>query len=67
NFYFYYVGKAAAYIAIEVVLTIVIGLLTGPAGAAARIATVTAKFTMGVKKVGAVSHAEQALKTFTST
>ncbi|ENK1255130.1 DUF4150 domain-containing protein [Vibrio vulnificus] len=67
NFYFYYVGKAAAYIAIEVVLTIVIGLLTGPAGAAARIATVTAKFTMGVKKVGAVSHAAQALKTFTST
>lgn len=67
NFYFYYVGKAAAYIAIEIVLTIVIGLLTGPAGAAARIAAVTAKFGMGVKKVGTASHAAQALKGFTNT
>ena len=60
-------GKAAAYIAIEVVLTIVIGLFTGPAVAAARIASVTAKFTTGVKKLGTVSHAAQALQTFTST
>jgi hypothetical protein len=67
NFYFYYVGKAAAYIAIEIVLTLVIGLLTGPAGAGARIAAVTAKFTMRIKKVGQLSHAAKAFDTFIDT
>lgn len=67
NFYFYHVGKAAAYIAIEIVLTIVIGLLTGPAGAAARIAAVSAKLTLGATKVGKLSHATKALTTFTNT
>ncbi|UTZ29099.1 DUF4150 domain-containing protein [Vibrio campbellii] len=67
NFYFYYVGKAAAYIVIEIVMTIVIGLLTGPAGAAARIAAVMAKLTMGAKKAMHIPHAAKALKTFTDT
>ncbi|WP_456294958.1 DUF4150 domain-containing protein [Vibrio sp. AK197] len=67
NFYFYYVGKAAAYIAIEIVLTIAIGFVTGPAGAVARISTVLTKLAKGLSETRKLAHAAKALETFTDT
>ncbi len=70
NFYSYYGGKAGTYIALEIALTSVLAVCTLGAGAAARIATLTAKFAAGARKVKTVknlSHAAKALDTFIDT
>ncbi|AIW13582.1 hypothetical protein VITU102760_25560 [Vibrio tubiashii] len=51
NFYFYYGGKAGTYLILELILTVVLAICTLGTGAAARIATLVARFAGGAKKV----------------
>ncbi|MGN2719720.1 DUF4150 domain-containing protein [Aliivibrio fischeri] len=67
NFYAYHAGKAGAYIALELIFTIALSVLTLGAGAATRIATVTAKLTLGTKRISTLNHASKALTTFIDT
>lgn len=67
NFYAYHAGKAGAYIALEVLLTIALSILTLGVGAAARITAVTAKLALGTKRVSTLNHASKALNTFVDT
>ncbi len=67
NFYAYHAGKAGAYIALEVLLTIALSILTLGVGAAARITAVTAKLALGTKRVSTLNHASKALSTFVDT
>ena len=67
NFYTYHAGKAGAYIALEVLFTIALSILTLGVGAAARITAVTAKLALGTKRVSTLNHASKALNTFVDT
>ena len=67
NFYTYHAGKAGAYIALEVILTLLLSVLTLGVGAATRIATITAKLALGAKNISKLNHAATALNTFINT
>ncbi|MCU8462810.1 DUF4150 domain-containing protein [Vibrio vulnificus] len=64
NFYFYYGGKAGTYLILELILTIVLSICTLGTGAAARIATLVARFAGGAKKVKGIRNAAKALDSF---
>ena len=64
NFYFYYGGKAGTYLIIELILTVVLAIFTLGTGAAARIATLVARFAAGAKKVKGIRNAAKALDSF---
>lgn len=64
NFYFYYGGKAGAYLILELILTVVLAIFTLGTGAAARIATLAARFAGGAKKVKGIRNAAKALDSF---
>ena len=64
NFYSFYFGKGAFYIQIEVAL-LVLGVLLGGAGAAARIAVLTARITnMAAKSNQVVKKSQEALQAY---
>ena len=64
NFYFYYGGKAGTYLILELILTVVLAIFTLGTGAAARIATLVARFAAGAKKVKGIRNAAKALDSF---
>ncbi|EID4388884.1 DUF4150 domain-containing protein [Vibrio vulnificus] len=64
NFYFYYGGKAGTYLILELILTVVLAICTLGTGAAARIATLVARFAEGAKKVKGIRNAAKALDSF---
>ena len=64
NFYTYYVGKGGIYLILELVLTVMIGFLSGPAGISARMGVFISKLTKGSKAVKKSSHAPMALDGF---
>ncbi|MEZ8034916.1 PAAR-like domain-containing protein [Vibrio crassostreae] len=64
NFYFYYGGKAGTYLILELILTVVLAIFTLGTGAAARIATLVARFSAGAKKVKGIRNAAKALDSF---
>ncbi|MEZ9043163.1 MULTISPECIES: DUF4150 domain-containing protein [unclassified Vibrio] len=64
NFYFYYGGKAGTYLILELILTVVLAIFTLGTGAAARIATLVARFAGGAKKVKGIRNAAKALDSF---
>lgn len=64
NFYFYYGGKAGTYLILELILTVVLAICTLGTGAAARIATLVARFAGGAKKVKGIRNAAKALDSF---
>ncbi|WOB11338.1 hypothetical protein [Piscinibacter gummiphilus] len=68
NFYVYAVGKGATYVVLELVLTIVLGILTEGAFVAARVATLLARFaTSGARAAGTarkLKKADAAIKSF---
>ncbi|MGF1723353.1 hypothetical protein [Photobacterium nomapromontoriensis] len=67
NFYSYYGGKAGAFLFLEVILTLVLGLLTMGTGVAARMTVITAKLAVGTKRIHGLAHAAKALDSFTKT
>ncbi|AYO20548.1 DUF4150 domain-containing protein [Vibrio owensii] len=64
NFYFYYGGKAGTYLILELILTVVLAICTLGTGAAARIATLVARFAAGAKKVKGIRNAAKAFDSF---
>lgn len=68
NFYVYTAGKGATYVALEVVLNVVLGLLTEGAFVAARLATLMARFAVSSKRVAGamrtIKKADAAIQSF---
>ena len=64
NFYTYYAGKGGIYLILELVLTVMIGFLSGPAGISARVSLFIDKLTKGSKAAKKLTHAEPALNGF---
>lgn len=65
NFYVYAGAKGAAYLALEIILTIIVGFLSAGTGAAARIGMIAARFaTASAKTSKALKKAQQAVEAF---
>jgi len=66
NFYIFLAGKYGAYIALEILITIIISLFTAGVGGAAKVAAFTARILSGVKMAKAAKRLDNADKAIES-